>query len=394
MHLIQRVTDIMLKPHLTWRALEQEPTTTSLIFRKYLVYLAVIPAVAGTPGHRLVDFDGFGWAHRFPFIMDCINVLLVYALALLMVRVVAYVVNSLAPTFGGVRNQINALKLVAYGATSAFVGCFFFLAPNLSLVGLPIILYSFYLVYLGLPVLMKCPTDEAVTYVSVVFCYVALIITAGVVATTLMGRASDEVASRLAPHLEKKLPAIGAKPSNDRARQQAAEANPAEAFDSARTEPVKPPVGASTVAFPPETLKLHLPSSMASLPLTSTQAQSGQGIGIQRSLATATYLDGDRRIDLSITDMGPGGAAVAAASWAKVKLDRKTPGMTERIYAQGFSRVREIFRQEGRVGEISVLLANGVTVEIKGKGLDLPVLQESLDAVKLSDIEAMQRPNK
>src|SRR5204862_367012 len=68
------------------------------------------------------------------------------------------------PTFGGVKNAVNALKLVAYGSTAGFVGGIFGLIPSLGMLGLLAALYSIYLIYTGVPVLMKTPSDKAGGY--------------------------------------------------------------------------------------------------------------------------------------------------------------------------------------------------------------------------------------
>ena len=393
MNLIQRATDILLKPEKTWPSLEQEPATSASILKSYLVFLAVIPALAGAPGDRMVELSLFGLQHRFSFIADCLNILAGYGITLALVFVTAYVVDSLAPTFGGVRSKINALKLVAYGATAAFLGAFFFFSPVLFLVGVPAALYSFYLMYLGLPTLMKCSPEEAVTYLAVTSCYVALIIAAAIVAAVLLGRAGDAVLDRLVPHVK------SWQPTSPTGKKSQVEAKAAGTNSSATTPalPVelKPMTGsADTLPLPAEILKAQLPNRVIHLPMTSVEAESGQGAGIPRSSAKASYVDGDRRVDLSITDMGMLGGVVAATGWAKATLDRQTPGMIERIYTDGPRRVREIFRRERLVGEIGILLANGVMVEVKGQGVDLKSLHMALNSVKLADIEAMQRQEK
>ena len=55
-----------------------------------------------------------------------------YLLSLAIVYVLALIVDALAPTFGGTKNPIAALKLVAYGSTAGFVGGIFSLMPSLA----------------------------------------------------------------------------------------------------------------------------------------------------------------------------------------------------------------------------------------------------------------------
>ena len=67
------------------------------------------------------------------------------------VFIIALVVDALAPSFGGTKNQVQALKVVAYAYTASWVGGILSLVPALSVVGILFGLYSLYLLYLGLP---------------------------------------------------------------------------------------------------------------------------------------------------------------------------------------------------------------------------------------------------
>ncbi|MFW9777128.1 YIP1 family protein, partial [Brucella melitensis] len=84
------------------------------------------------------------------------------------VYVLALVINALAPTFGGTQNQGQALKVAVYASTAAMLGGVFSLLPALAILGLVAALYSLYLLYLGLPLLMRSPAARAVPYTAVV----------------------------------------------------------------------------------------------------------------------------------------------------------------------------------------------------------------------------------
>lgn len=161
MNLIQRAQDILLKPQETWPQIAAEPATVASIYKPWLLVLAAIPAVAGFIGLSVLGLGfalGAGLSH----------LLLSYVGALAMVYVLALIVDALAPSFGGRKDFLSALKLVAYGGTAAFVGGVVNLLPGLAVLGLVAALYTVYLIYLGLPVLMECPPDKAPAYTAVV----------------------------------------------------------------------------------------------------------------------------------------------------------------------------------------------------------------------------------
>jgi len=177
MNLIQRVQDILLKPKQTWPVIAQESADTASIYTGYVVILAAIPAIAGFIGLSLVGAGAFGYSVRVPLMMGLTHMLLSYVLSLVAVFVLALITDALAPTFDGTKSQIGALKLIAYGSTAGFVGGVFGLVPGLALLGLLASLYSIYLIYTGLPVLMKCPPEKAATYTAVVIvCGVAAMV--------------------------------------------------------------------------------------------------------------------------------------------------------------------------------------------------------------------------
>jgi len=168
MAIVERAKSILLDPKRTWPVIDAEAATPQSIYVPYVVVLAAVPAIASFIGLSLVGIGGTGMHMRIPVATGLAQMVVGYALSLVMVFVVALIVDALAPTFGGQRNRIAALKLVAYGATAGFVGGVFNLWPAVSILGLVAALYSIYLVYLGLPVLMKCPPDKALVYTAVV----------------------------------------------------------------------------------------------------------------------------------------------------------------------------------------------------------------------------------
>lgn len=168
MNIVQRVKDILLNPKETWPTIEAEATDTASLYKEYIMILAAIPAVAGFIGMTLIGFGALGINVRMPFLSGLAHMLTSYVLSLVMVFVIALIVDHLAPTFGGTKNPLNALKLVAYGATAGMVGGIFSLIPALGVLGLIAALYSIYLIYIGLPIMMKCPEDKALPYTAVV----------------------------------------------------------------------------------------------------------------------------------------------------------------------------------------------------------------------------------
>ncbi|MET3476946.1 Yip1 family protein [Variovorax atrisoli] len=168
MNLVERVQAILLKPKATWPEIDAEPADAASLYKNYVMILALIPALASFIGLSLIGVGAFGVSFRVPLASGLVNMIVGYVLSLVMVFVLALIIDAMAPTFEGSRSQIGALKLSAYASTAAFVGGVFSLLPSLSVLGALAALYGIYLLYTGLPVLMKCPPDKAIAYTAVV----------------------------------------------------------------------------------------------------------------------------------------------------------------------------------------------------------------------------------
>jgi hypothetical protein len=73
----------------------------------------------------------------------------------------------LAPTFGGKSDLVQGLKLAVFASTPMMLAGIFNLLPALSILGLIVALYGLYVMYLGLPVLMKNPAEKTIPYMVV-----------------------------------------------------------------------------------------------------------------------------------------------------------------------------------------------------------------------------------
>jgi len=163
--IINRVKNILLAPATEWKAIASEQATPASLYQNYIVPLALIGPVAGFIGSSLL----VGMAiHHVSIVAGVVGAIVGFALNLAAVFVVALIVDALAPTFSGTKNSVQALKVVAYSNTPGWIAGILMLVPILGFLAFFAALYGFYLLYLGLPVLMKAPQEKAVAYTIVV----------------------------------------------------------------------------------------------------------------------------------------------------------------------------------------------------------------------------------
>ena len=169
MNLVQRAKNIVLTPQSEWQAIAVETTTTADLYKGYIAPLAAVGVIAAFVGFTLIGVSiPFMGAHRMSPLSGLSSGLVSYVLMLVGVYVLSLIIDALAPTFGGEKNQTQALKLAAYSYTPAWVAGVLQILPVLSILVMLGSLYGIYLLYLGLPVLMKSPKEKAIPYTVVV----------------------------------------------------------------------------------------------------------------------------------------------------------------------------------------------------------------------------------
>jgi len=420
MSLIERVQPILVRPKQTWPVIAAEGGDAASIFTGYVMILAAIPAVAAFIGLTLVGVGGFGVSYRLPVLAGLVQMIVSYLLTLAMVFVLALLVNGLAPTFGGTKDSVRALQLVAYGTTASFLGGIFNLIPMLSLLGVLASLYSIYLIYTGIAVMMRCPPDKAGAYTAVVIVcgIVASVVIIGVAALVTPGRggglagiatgmangtaggppgnvtikAPDGTSVTINPgamtEMAKRMEEAGKR------MEEAQKSGDSAAAGKAAGEVMGALTGGSGKPIASADLKTMLPESVGDLKRTGIEASSGEAMGIAGSSAKATYANGDRNLTLSITDTGGLAGLAAMAGWANMTVDKETDGKVEKVYKDGARTVHEEYLKDGSHGELTVILANGVIVDADGNRVDVDTLKKVLAGLDLARLEAMKRPAK
>jgi hypothetical protein len=157
--LVARVKGILLQPKSEWMKIDGEFATTKSLFTRYAMILAAIGPVCSLLGGQLMPIMGM----KLSIVGAIVVALVSYGMSLLGVFLLGLIINALAPNFGGTANRVQAMKLAVYSWTAAWLAGVFGLIPMLGILAI-LGLYSFYLLFVGLPILMKVPEDKKVGY--------------------------------------------------------------------------------------------------------------------------------------------------------------------------------------------------------------------------------------
>ena len=113
--LLERARAIVLNPRATWPVIAAETDSVGGLYRNWILWLSAI-----TPLATFIGLAVFGL--RLPFIGSLrvgvgtllTQMLLQYALTLLIIFVLALIAAALAPGFSGRNERVAALKAIAY----------------------------------------------------------------------------------------------------------------------------------------------------------------------------------------------------------------------------------------------------------------------------------------
>jgi hypothetical protein len=178
LELLLRVRAMMLTPRAEWPAVASESNET--IALRYIAMLALIPTLARLVGGWLIG----GYT---PFVPALVGAVIGYALNFVSVFAVALAIDLLAPKFDAARNYSHAFRLAAYSFTPVWLAGIVLLVPGMSFLAL-LGLYGIYLLWTGLPVLMRAPAKTIVPYlIAVAACAIAIDVAARIALTALIG---------------------------------------------------------------------------------------------------------------------------------------------------------------------------------------------------------------
>ena len=399
-----RVKNILLTPKTEWPAIEAESTPTGTVVTSYVVPLAAIGAVAGFIGGSLVGTTvPFLGTYRVPIMAGLVGAVLAFCFAILGVFILAFIINALATTFGAQKDSDKAFKVAVYSYTPAWIAGALQILPGLAILGIIAALYGLYLLYLGLPALMKAPQDKAVAYTAVVVvCAIVLSVVmmtigglVGAPALGTLGSAASSAEPEFAPDSAMgKLEALGKKLEESGAKMEEAQKRGDSAAETAAGfEGLGALLGGGTRvdAVSIDQLTPLVPEQFAGLARQSSDAERNGMAGITIAKAEASYGDGaGRSAKLEITDSGGATGLMGLASWASLQGARENDQYSERTERVGGRIVHTKMSKTGGTHEYNVVIGDRFIVAAEGEGIDFDALRSAVSALDLGKLEAMK----
>jgi hypothetical protein len=405
--LVARAKAMLLTPKTEWPVVASEPTTPGDLYKGYIVPLAAIPAVFGFLKMSVIGTSMmFAGTFRLGIGAGLTYMVLSYVGALVSTYITALIINALAPTFGGQKDSIQALKAMTFASTAAWVAGAGQIVPGIGwLIMLAGGIYSIYLLYLGLPHTMKCPPDKAGGYTAVVIIIaIVLYFVIGAVIGSVAGVGSMMGGGTFSSHssssdsnvtfdkdsslgkLEqwsKEVEAAGKK--LEQAQQSGDQAAQQEALKAMMGATLSG--GQDVESLAPDRLKAFVPDELAGLSRSSLSAERNAAMGIQISQANATYSnDSGRELRLEITDAGTAKGLLGLAGWAGMEGEKEENGRYEKTFRDDGKLIHQEWDSNDSTGEYSVVVGDRFTVKLQGGAGSVDELRDAVHALDLDGL--------
>lgn len=400
MSLIDRAKNMIVTPKTEWDVVAGEGTAPAQVVTGYVLPLAAAYAVASFLGMAIVmGMLGGALGIGASLVAAIWNLVM----AVVMVFVLAFLIDALAPTFGGTKSFNQAVKVAAYSYTPVWVFGLLTIIPVLGWLAVLVgSLYALYLLYLGLPRVMRAPEEKAVPYVVVIIvAAIVLSLVLGMIGGLLGGMGGMGYRGAMGAAVQSdarmaKLDEMGRKMEEASKRMEAAQksGDPAKQMEAAMGALGTALSGGKSVEpVQLDALKPMLPQTFAGLPLKGQDADRSGVAGLMAAKVGGEYADdaNTKSARLQITDTGGAAGLMGLAAWAAVGAasEREDDSRVERMKREGTRLVREEVSKRGGTNHYSVILADRFVVQADGN-VDIAALKAGVNGLDLAKIESLK----
>lgn len=161
--ILSRAYGLLREPAKEWEQIRAEQTTIPNIMMGYVAPLAAIPPICDLIGQSL-----FNHALQGDIGQALIRAVVTWIVSIALVFFLGVLVNVVADNFEAEKDELSAQKIAAYSLTPSFLSGVFSLWPPLWWLSLFALAAMVYLMYRGLPILMRAPQETALGYAATV----------------------------------------------------------------------------------------------------------------------------------------------------------------------------------------------------------------------------------
>ena len=407
MSLVERAKNIIVTPKTEWPVIAGETTAPAQLITGYVLPLAAVAAIAGFIGLSLVGAVLGSFGVHIGFLWGLVSAVYHLVMAVVMVYVMAFIIDALAPSFGAQKGFNQALKVAAYTYTPVWVMSIVTIIPFLGILVLLAALYAIYLLYLGLQAVMSAPAEKAAGYTAVtVIAGIVIAVIVNMVGGLLiatgagvgMGMGGYGARHGAAVTFDRdsamgKLDEFGKKMDEASKRMDAAQKSgdankQMEAALGAVGTVLSGGQGVEPVQL--DQLKPFVPETFAGLPRTETRSDRSGVKGLMAAKVESVYSDAHgKTVDLEVTDTG-GAAGLMALGWMGVQGEHEDDQRREVMRQDGDRFVHEEVYKHGGPSKYTVVLGKRFVVSAHGQGVDLATLESGVNGLDLAKLTSLK----
>ena len=170
--IVTRVKGILMSPKGEWKKIAGEKASLIDLFVKYMMILALIPAVCMFIGFCVIGWgrDANGHAYKMPIVNGIIWAVSIYIGYLIGALFFGFIIDFLAPYFGAKKDMVGSTKCSVYAMTpgllAGVVYLFLYMVPPLAIIPGLCGIYSLILLYFGMETIKKSSQHVIYYFVS------------------------------------------------------------------------------------------------------------------------------------------------------------------------------------------------------------------------------------
>jgi len=161
--ILSRAYGLLREPKKEWEQIKAEETTIPNILIGYVAPLAAIPPLCDLIGQAV-----FNQALQGDVGQAAVRAVVTWIVSIALVFFLGVLVNVVADNFEADKDELAAQKIAAYSLTPSFLSGVFSLWPPLWWLSLFALAAMVFLMYRGLPILMRAPQETALGYTATV----------------------------------------------------------------------------------------------------------------------------------------------------------------------------------------------------------------------------------
>jgi hypothetical protein len=188
--ILSHVWGLLSHPEEEWKSIRKENCTIGKCYCSHVLLLAAIPPLAGYIGTTQVGWQVVSREVQKLTPESALWIaILSYLTILVAVFFIGKMIHWMGQTYGSKQTLPQCIALAAYTATPLFLSGIMLLYPLLwlnLLIGLPVLGYTVYLLYTGVPIVMGIPQERGFLFSTAVLAVGLVTLVAVLVATVIL----------------------------------------------------------------------------------------------------------------------------------------------------------------------------------------------------------------